>query len=323
MSRARIPVLAVAVLLPLLVLAALVVRPVPADPTDAPVVLVADPIVAGGLLDVLESDGDRTLEVLTGTTIQSARQLVEDGIVIAAVRVDLESASDVLYVAGANGSQVNDPVVTAITDLLDTFDRDVAVLDVHPADVPVATPGILVGTGLVLGVVLMLVRQWGARVRRGARPPRHLAERIGTDALLYGVTLGLAAVALGLPGSPPLWIVLGTAVLVAAATITATAVRTIGPWGLGVVAALFLLPIWVLVRAPHPLLLPAGFEAVGQWMPHGAAAEITQRMALFGDAASTRPWIVLLGWAVAGALALALTRRAAPTEPAEPAAIEG
>ena len=324
MSRARIPVVVAALVLPVLVVVVLVLRPVPTDPRGATIALVADPVVTNAVVDAIEDGGDGTLEVVVTSSLESARASVEDGTLVAALSVDLDTPSDILYLAGANGSRVNEAVVSAVDEALVPFDRDVVVQDVHPADVPTHVPGWLVAVGLLVGAVLMLLRQWGSRFLRQSRPPRHLAELIGTAGLLYGVVLGAAAFLVGLPGFPPAWIGLGFLLVTISATVTSVAVRSIGVWGLGVVTALFVLPIWALTRAPHPLLLPEPIKTVGDWMPHGVAAEIAGRMALFGDGGTSRPWLVLLGWAVAGVLALALSHRlAAPRTPAEPAAVEG
>ncbi len=324
MSRTRVPVLVVAVALPLVVLVALVLRPVPTDPQGTLIALTADPVVTKAVVDAVASEGDGTLEVVVGPSPEGARALVEDGTLVAALSVDLETPKDTLLLAGANGSRVNESVIAAVEDVLAPFDRKVAVQDVHPADVPQHLPGWVVAAGLLAGAALMLVSQWAGRFLPRSRPRRHVAELIGTGALLYGVVLGAAAFLAGLPGSPPAWIALGFLLVVASASVTGAAVRSISAWGLGVVTALFVLPTWVLARAPHPLLVPVPIDAAGNWMPHGAAAEIAGRLALFGDAATGRPWFVLLGWAVAGVLALALTYRftTAPT-PAEPAATEG
>ncbi len=323
MSRARFPVVVAAVALPLVVLVALALRPVPTDPRGAPVALVADPVVTSAVVEAVASEGDGTLDVVAGSSPEGARALVEDGTLVAALSVDLEAPSDTLYLAGANGSRVNEAVVAAVEDALAPFDREVAIQDVHPADVPEHLPGWIVAVGLLAGAALMLLRRWGGRLVSRSRPPRHVAELIGTGALLYGVVLGAAAFLAGLPGSPPAWIALGFLLLTISAAVTAAAVRSIGVWGLGIATALFLLPTWVLARAAHPLLLPLPIDAVGEWMPHGAAAEIAGRLALFGDGATGRPWLVLLGWAVAGVLVLALTHRVRATAPAEPAALEG
>ncbi|MEG9226395.1 hypothetical protein [Aeromicrobium sp. Sec7.5] len=324
MSRARVPVVVAAVVLPVLVLVVLVLRPVPTDPEGATIALTADPVVTEAVLDSVAANGSGTLDVIVGASPEGARALVEDGTLIAALSVDFETPSDTLYLAGANGSRVNAAVVAAVEDSLAPFDRTIAVQDVHPADVPQHLPGWIVAVGLLAGAVLVLARRWAGRFLRGSRPPRHLAEQIGTDALLYGVVLGAASFLAGLPGSPPSWIALGFLLVAISAAVTSAAVRVIGVWGLGVVAALFVLPTWVLARAPHPLLLPTPIETVGSWMPHGAAAEIAGRLALFGDGAGGRPWLVLLGWAVGGVLVLALTHRlTAPRASTEPAAIEG
>ncbi|WP_229051386.1 hypothetical protein [Aeromicrobium sp. Leaf350] len=309
MSRVRVLVIAVSVLLPVLVLVALVLRPVPAQTRDASVVVVATDVVSAGLVDAFETAGDDVVEPLTASSSEEARVAVEQGDVVAALTVDLEAENDVLYVAGANGSRVNTAVITAVEDVMATFDRTVVVQDVNPADVRPVVPPVLVAVGLLLGIVTMLVRRWGGRFRRTARPPRHLAERIGTDALLYGVVLGLAAVFAGLPGSPPVWIGLGVLLVALSATLTAAVLRAIGAWGLGLVVALLVLPTWVIVRAPHVQLLPASFEAVGRWLPHGAAADVASRMALFGDTGSAQPWLVLLAWAAVGVAALVLVLR--------------
>ena len=324
MSRTRVPVVVAALALPVVVLVALVLRPVPTDPQGATIALTADAVVTEAVIDSVATNGDGTLDVVAGPSPEGARALVEDGTLVAALSVDLETPNDTLVLAGANGSRLNEAVVAAVEDALAPFNRKVAVQDVHPAEVPQHLPGWIVAVGLLAGAALALLRRWAGGLLRRSRPPRHLAELIGTDALLYGVVLGGAAFLVGLPGSPPSWIGLGLLLVAISATVSTAAVRAVGPWGVGVVAALFVLPTWVLARAPHPLLLPAPIELVGSWMPHGAAAEIAGRLALFGDGAGTRPWLVLLGWAVGGVLVVALTHRSTASRTrTAPAAIDG
>jgi len=75
-----------------------------------------------------------------------------------------------------------------------------------------------------------------------------------------------------------------------------------GRVGLSIGALLALLlgnPLSGLTSAPQ--LLPAGWGALGQWLPQGANATLLRSTAFFGGSGATMAIAVLIGWALAGA----------------------
>jgi len=319
MSRARFVLPVVAVALPLLVLATLVLRPVPA-PREAVLVVVGSEAVVGTVVAALDSDDGRPFQVETGSSVQLGRSLVEEGRAVGVLVVDPQTETDVLYAAGASGSRLNDIVVREVEAAMTTLDRPLDVLDTHPPAVPRALPGILVAAGLLLGLCVVAARRLGERLRPDSTRRRHMAERIGTDALLAGVALGLAASFGGLPGSPPSWIALGALVVGGSALLAVVAARLLGPWGLVAVLAVPLTAVTA-ARAIHPLQLPTPWDTILPALPSGAATDLATRLALYGDSGPASAWIVLAGWAggallMLGALRWWSARRATP-EPIE------
>lgn len=84
----------------------------------------------------------------------------------------------------------------------------------------------------------------------------------------------------------------------------------IGRPGLAIGAVTFVLFAVPLASAATPVeFLPTPWGAVGQWFPPGAGATLLRDLSYFPAADTVFPWLVLTGWAVAGA-ALVLAGRA-------------
>lgn len=104
---------------------------------------------------------------------------------------------------------------------------------------------------------------------------------------------------------------------VLAATVGASAlalvglVNALGVAGLGLGAATLVLlgnPLSGATSAPEFLASP--WREIGQAMPPGAGSQLLRSVTFFDGAASTMPWLVLAAWAFAGAVLLAIPRRA-------------
>jgi hypothetical protein len=77
----------------------------------------------------------------------------------------------------------------------------------------------------------------------------------------------------------------------------------VGRIGVAIGPVIFLLIANPIAAAAQPLeFLPAPWGAVGQWFPPGAAATLLRDASYFPHADTTFPWLVLAGWAAAGAL---------------------
>jgi hypothetical protein len=90
-----------------------------------------------------------------------------------------------------------------------------------------------------------------------------------------------------------------------------------GPAGLGLGAATVLLlgnPLSGMTSAPE--LLPAGWSALGQLLPPGAAGSALRSTAFFDGAAALGPLTVLTGWLVIGLTLVLLPVRRGRTDPA-------
>jgi hypothetical protein len=80
-----------------------------------------------------------------------------------------------------------------------------------------------------------------------------------------------------------------------------------GRVGLAIGAALAMLlgnPLSGLASAPE--MLPAGWGALGQWLPQGATATLLRSTAFFDGAGAATAIAVLTGWAVAGTALIVL-----------------
>jgi hypothetical protein len=94
------------------------------------------------------------------------------------------------------------------------------------------------------------------------------------------------------------------------ALVVAGLVRVLGAVGAGLGALLLVIvgnPLSGI--ATSPLLLPAPWGAIGQWLPTGAGGTLLRTIAYFPAASVWQPLLILLGWAVAGAVMVLLGRR--------------
>ncbi|GAA1746170.1 hypothetical protein [Aeromicrobium alkaliterrae] len=306
MSGARrvVPLLVLA-LQAAVVLTLLLARPT-SEPHGARVAIVAPPVVAATLVDRLGDDTDGDVRATASPSTEVALDDLDDGLVDAVVVVDLTVERDVLHVSPANGTRLNAALLREATATTALFGRTVDVVTAQPAPVSRVVPFLTAAAAVVLGFAVVVAAAWRSRSRVG------VVATSGT-AVVGGTLLG-AAVAVG-SGEPsalvPLGLASGLSSLTAAA-VTLLLLRLLGAWGLGVAAAVFLLTTAPLIRATHPLLLASPWREVTPWLPHGAAADLTSDVLLFGSAGDPRSWTLLLGYVALAFLTLALVRSEAP-----------
>jgi hypothetical protein len=160
---------------------------------------------------------------------------------------------------------------------------------------------------LVLGAIVPAAVLGSFGLRRGM---------LLTATVAYAVVGGLtfAAVLHGVFGTLDgnYWVESGVlAAIVAASTLALVGLQWVaGRAGLVVGALLLALvgnPLSGATTAPEFLASP--WREIGQAMPPGAGAQLVRSVSFFDGAASAGPWWVLVAWAAAGLMLLALPRR--------------
>jgi hypothetical protein len=169
------------------------------------------------------------------------------------------------------------------------------------------------GAGLASGSLPMII----AGLALGALTALRLRNRW---IVLGAVVVGAMAIAVCFAGilswlgvtAGSYWAV-ASAICLSVATsalVVAGLVRVCGALGAGLGALLLVIvgnPLSGI--ATSPLLLPAPWGAVGQWLPTGAGGTLLRTIAYFPEASVSGPLLILLGWAVAGAVMVLLGRR--------------
>ncbi len=305
MPRARTLIPVAVVLLQLAVVVTLVLAPPRDSPHEAPITLIGPPVVSTTFVDRLNALDGRPLSATAGTTADEAEREVRDGVVVAAVIIDLAREHDVLYLNGANGEHLNDALRREAESITASLDRTIDVVDVAPNATDRHVSYLVTLASLVTGFAVALVLYW----RRVAATPHHTDTR-----RLRRLAIGLLAVALTLAAAGTVYTAAGWAALVLLTTTCATAftgalARFAGPWGHGFAASLFVLTSAPLIRASHPLMLPGPWAEITPWLPHGAALDIAMHLAHFDGPGSPRSWALLTAYTAVSLFALALIDR--------------
>ncbi|BCJ28179.1 hypothetical protein [Actinocatenispora sera] len=187
----------------------------------------------------------------------------------------------------------------------------VAVTDVVPTDKD--DPN---GVVLSIGILPLVMTSMLAGILLGLAIASRWLRLVGV--LLFAALAGLASMAIGqyalgaVPGSYVLnAAVVGLLALAVAGSMLGL-VALLGAPGAGLgVAVLFVVGIPLAGLTSAPALLPAGWGAVGQFLPPGAGGTLLRSVVYFDSAGAGTPLAVLAGWAVVG-LALLLVGRAKP-----------
>ncbi|MRJ75757.1 hypothetical protein GEV29_04350 [Aeromicrobium sp. SMF47] len=283
-----------------------------ASPHAAPIRIVAPPVVAASLVDSANALDGRPFSARALTTADEARASVASGRSVAAVVVDLRNETDVLYVASANGEDLNRAIVREVARVEGAYGRRADVRDVVRADRGDADHRrvyLLTGLAVATGLVVAMVSTW----RRGPRSETLAAgaHRLAVNGAAAVVVGGLLAVYAGHAYGTDLagwWIVLALTIFAVSAT-TYAFESLFGVIGIGVAVTVLVLAAAPLVTLVHPLLLPQPWAAITPWLPHGAALAAGTSQAYFGADQLVRPVAVLVAWSVLSVLTSIVARR--------------
>lgn len=195
------------------------------------------------------------------------------------------------------------PTVTVqVTDVVPLADTDERGVGLASAVLPLVIGGLLGG---ILTTLLL--------VGRARRLVAIALYSVFAGAAVTGILQGWLGV---LQGS---YLANATAIALVMFAIGATIAglaALLGRPGLAIGAVTFVLFAVPLASAATPVeFLPAPWGAVGQWFPPGAGATLLRDLSYFPAADVLFPWLVLIGWAVAGVL-LVLVGRALDRAPA-------
>lgn len=278
----------------------------------APIRIVAPPVVATSLVEAANSAAGRPFDAGALATSEEARASVRAGRSVAAVVVDLVQEHDVLYVASANGSALNNAIAREVDVFEGAFGRTAVVHDLVAAksgDAGHRHVYWLAGLSVLAGLVIAIVVTW----RHGPR-----AETL-LDGTRRFIATSLAAVVLGgIIGAVyathygtglGLWWLLTTLTILAATGVTLALQSVFGVLGIGVSATFIVLTAAPLVGGVHPLMLPQPWSTITPWLPHGAVLEAGTNLAYFGGGQLVRPLLILGVWTALSLLTTAVARR--------------
>ncbi len=311
---ARVParrtwLIGAAMVLQAIVIGTLVLAPPASTPSNAPLAMVAPPIVAAVVVEEINGIAGRPFDASISPDRATAEQSLRAGDVVAAVLVDLSTQHDTLLLVAPNGTGAND----AIRDTLQAIGAPrgrtltVEVLPL-PGRHPVA-PYALVLLGTLIGFTAAVI----VTVRRGPVEAslRGGALRLRRFVLLAAVCAALAAVGGLAADVGALWLAAVTFLLVLIVALLTTALEAVlDVAGLAVATSLFMLTAAPLTRLIHPILQPEPWATLTPWLPHGAGLEIARSVTVFGGTGSARDWAVLLAYLGLAMATIATARRA-------------
>lgn len=272
-----------------------------------PVAIAAPPVVADSLAHEVNTLPGRPFDARISLTPTEAQKAVKDGVVVAALALDLKSARDTLYVASAQGKTLVAAVVDKVRAIEMSSGRTIDVTDLVRArsgDLDLRVTRALVFSWIVVGFVATAMIAFVKGTRSPTRR-RHASRLLGLAAL--SVTAGLAG---ALAAGPTygghvlaLWGVGVLTVFTAAATTTALQ-GLFGVAGLGIATVVFLMLAGPDYIATHSLLLPQPWPTIDLWVPHGAATSAVVSIGYFGAYTVIKPVLILGTWCI---LAVAVT----------------
>ena len=247
-------------------------------------------------------------------TSQEARASVRTGHSVAAIVVNLAAETDTLYMASANGTDLNRAVRRQVDAVEESFGRHVVVRDLVPAkhhDTGQVGVYLITATCILIGFVVAIVIAW----RRGPVAPT-LARGAVRLGVATGVSVAAGAIA-GIAGSVRYdgdllgWWLLGTLTVLAAVSTTMALESLFGVLGIGLAATLFVIEGAPLVRLTPTLLLPDPWASITPWLPYGSPLAAGSSQAYFGGS-HARPLLVLTAWITVSVLTLIVARRERP-----------
>ena len=301
---------------------------------DEPVGVAAPAIVTEALADSAASLDGTPFDVVPladtadhDAAYDAARRDVADGLVDAAVVLDLRTTTDVLLVTDTRTDAYVDALLSRLTPISEGYGRTLEVQRIEPADAvgSASSAGVLTACSCAVGIVLAA----GISVTRG---PVSSTRAGGLVRLLVVITTaavtGIVSAALVGPGtSATSWAL----VSVAAATVTVTALlilaaeSVLGVGGLVIAVALMIGPALPLLSGVTPDLLAEPWHTLAQVSPQTAGWRMS-RTALGHTDGAAGSWALMTAWAAIGSLTLLTAGWLRPEQTAqEPAehAIDG
>jgi len=273
-------------------------------PRNLPLALVAPPAVAAQAEHQLQQAHPGAFTLTQETSVAAAERAIRQrqvyGAVVLAPRPTVlvaSSASPVVaqllqQVAAAQGPAAGPPV------------RDVVPLPAGDPHGAVLIAGALpVVIGSIITALVLCLRFPGRGSRLGGAVTVAMLGGLGVTATLQG-WLG------ALDGSfLANWGVVGLGIL-AIVSVPLGLYHLAGRAGLGAgVAAVVLLGVPLSGITSAPELLPAGWSELGRLLPVGALGNAVRSTAFFDGHGALAPVLVLVGWALAGAVCVAVGQR--------------
>lgn len=310
MSRRSAIATAAVGLLQLVVLITLASARPSGEPHSAPIRIVAPQVVATALVARANTLSGGPLHAEALSTAREARESVRAGRSVAAIVVDLTAQTDTLYVASANGSDLNRAVRAQVDAIERSYGREVVVRDLVPArDGRGGQLGVYLITAIciLIGFGVAIAIAW----RRGPVAPS-LARGTVRLGVAAGVSVGVGLL-VGIVGSLRYdggfvgWWLLGTLTVLAAAATTMALESVFGVLGIGVATTLFVIEGAPLLRLTPLLLLPDPWAAITPWLPYGSSLAAGTGQAYFGGS-PPRALLVLAVWIAVAVLTLLVAR---------------
>ncbi len=281
-------------------------------PHQAPVTVVAPPIVAQELAGEVNALEGTPLEVTPSDDREAAVHDVRHGVAVAAAIVDLTGTQDELVLSGSTDARLSRAVLEQVRAIETSHGRT---LTVHRVSVSAVQDDVVrrlaVGFG-AFGFVLALALS----LRFG---PVARSLRLGTRRVLavsaISLAAGYAAAALlpGVSGLGPTEQLALAGVLalgaVVAATVTLALEGVAGFGGLGLSGVFYLVVATPQLLGTDPHLLREPWPVLAGWTPPGATVEALSAIALYGGAGIRLPMLVLAVWFLAAVLGLLVSRR--------------
>ena len=276
-------------------------------PHRIPIAVVAPARESSSIVIKLNLIASAPLQATAASSQASARHLIRDDAVSAALVINPAARTDTLLVASADGSSEASAAEQVITEAEASQHRSVRVTDIVPlqrGDFHGLT-GFYLVVGWIVGGYLVAAL---LGVASGARPATtHRALNRLIALIPYSILSGLAgAIVIGpvlgaLTGHLlALWW-LGALLVFAVGAVTLAFQTLLGVIGIGVTILFF-----VIIGNPsaggayQPALLPPFWRAVSSALPNGAATDTVRRIVYFGGHDIGGHLIVLASYAVAG-----------------------
>lgn len=276
-------------------------------PRSVPVGVVGAPAQASALAEGLDRAAPGAFVITSYPSAASARDAINNRSIDAALVPGLRPQ---LLVATAAGQAVTTATVKVLTSAAASAGVNLTTVNVralHESD-PQGLSQVffviaLLAPSLFFGSVLV------KQLSRDLNPLLQLALIAVYAAIVAAVATAVADAGVGALTDAP-WGLFGVGALLAfaAAAVGAAATR----WARGIlypVVALLFIPIGISASGTTlgPNMITPWYADLGKALPPGAALPAVQNIIYFNGNAITRPLLVLSAWALAGAVALALT----------------